>query len=115
MPQVSVRQRKAELVRWLKNEGDRVYLGDALAEVDTDKALIELQALVSGVLRKTLVREGESATWGQWLAIVGEPEEDISALVSQAAKQLREGEAPPEKWSLREQFRRRPLRRSSRR
>lgn len=115
MPQFSVRHEKAELIRWLKNEGDRVYLGDPLAEVDTDKARLEMQALVHGVLRKILVREGESAISGQWLAIIGEPEEDISALVSQAANQLSPSEAPVQQRSLLEQFRRRPLRRLFRR
>jgi len=115
MPQFSVRHEKAELVRWLKHEGDSVFLGDPLAEVDTDKVRFEMQALVHGVLRKILVREGESAVSGQWLAIVGEPEEDISTLVSQAANQLNPSAAPLQKLSLWEQFRRRPLRRSSRR
>jgi pyruvate dehydrogenase E2 component (dihydrolipoamide acetyltransferase) len=114
MPEFSVRQEKAELVRWLKNEGDRVFLGDPLFEANTDKVRFEMDALVHGVLRKILVREGESALSGQWLAIVAEPEEDISVLVSQAGKQLRESEAPVQK-SLEEQFRRRPLRRLFRR
>jgi pyruvate dehydrogenase E2 component (dihydrolipoamide acetyltransferase) len=72
------------LSRWLKKEGDRVSMGEPLAEIDTDKATMEMQALGNGVLRKILINEGESAPLGQLIAIVGEPDEDISALLNKA-------------------------------
>src|SRR6185503_1749674 len=66
-------------------------MGEPLAEIDTDKATMEMQALSSGVLRKILVAEGESAPLGQPIAVIGEPDEDISELLKAApAKQ-----APP--------------------
>jgi pyruvate dehydrogenase E2 component (dihydrolipoamide acetyltransferase) len=75
---------EGQLSRWLKKEGDQVSVGEPIAEVDTDKATMEMQALSSGVLRKILIQEGESAPLGQIIAIIGDAEEDISALVGKA-------------------------------
>ena len=85
MPKLSPTMEEGQLSRWLKKEGDTVSMGEPLAEIDTDKATMEMQALGSGVLRKILIQEGESAPLGQLIAIIGEPDEDISALANQAA------------------------------
>lgn len=85
MPKLSPTMEEGQLSRWLKKEGDQVSMGEPLAEIDTDKATMEMQALGSGVLRKILIKEGESAPLGQVIAIIGQPDEDISALASQAA------------------------------
>ena len=85
MPKLSPTMEEGQLSRWLKKEGDKVSMGEPLAEIDTDKATMEMQALGSGVLRKILIQEGESAPLGQLIAIIGEPNEDISGLTSQAA------------------------------
>ena len=85
MPKLSPTMEEGLLSRWLKKEGDRVSMGEPLAEIDTDKATMEMQALANGVLRKILINEGESAPLGQLIAIVGEPNEDISALLNKAA------------------------------
>lgn len=85
MPKLSPTMEEGQLSRWLKKEGDKVSMGEPLAEIDTDKATMEMQALGTGVLRKILIQEGESAPLGQLIAIIGEPDEDISALASQAA------------------------------
>ena len=82
MPKLSSTMKEGLLSRWLKKEGDKVSLGEPLAEIDTDKVKIEMQALGSGVLRKILIQEGESAPVGQLIAIIGEPDEDISALMA---------------------------------
>lgn len=82
MPKLSPTMEEGQLSRWLKKEGDRVSMGEPLAEIDTDKATMEMQALADGVLRKILIKEGDSAPLGQLIAIIGEPDEDISALVS---------------------------------
>ena len=84
MPKLSPTMEEGQLSRWLKKEGDQVSMGEPLAEIDTDKATMEMQALTSGVLRKILIQEGESAPLGQMIAIIGEPDEDISALANQA-------------------------------
>jgi pyruvate dehydrogenase E2 component (dihydrolipoamide acetyltransferase) len=85
MPKLSPTMEEGQLTRWLKKEGDKVSMGEPLAEIDTDKATMEMQALGTGVLRKILIQEGESAPLGQLIAIIGEPDEDISSLTSQPA------------------------------
>lgn len=84
MPKLSPTMEEGQLARWLKKEGDKVSMGEPLAEIDTDKATMEMQALSSGVLRKILVQEGESAPLGQPIAVIGEPDEDISQLLQDA-------------------------------
>jgi pyruvate dehydrogenase E2 component (dihydrolipoamide acetyltransferase) len=85
MPKLSPTMEEGQLSRWLKKEGDKVSMGEPLAEIDTDKATMEMQALANGVLRKILIQEGESAPLGQLIAIIGEPDEDISALAAQTS------------------------------
>jgi pyruvate dehydrogenase E2 component (dihydrolipoamide acetyltransferase) len=86
MPKLSPTMEEGQLSRWLKKEGDRVSMGEPLAEIDTDKATMEMQALGNGVLRKILIKEGESAPLGQLIAIIGEPDEDISGITQAASK-----------------------------
>ena len=85
MPKLSPTMEEGVVSRWLKKEGDKVSMGEPLAEIDTDKATMEMQALANGVLRKILINEGESAPLGQLIAIIGEPDEDISSLLNQSA------------------------------
>jgi pyruvate dehydrogenase E2 component (dihydrolipoamide acetyltransferase) len=85
MPKLSPTMEEGQLSRWLKKEGDKVGVGEPLAEIDTDKATMEAQALATGVLRKILVPEGETVPLGAIIAIIAEPDEDISGLVSEAS------------------------------
>jgi pyruvate dehydrogenase E2 component (dihydrolipoamide acetyltransferase) len=85
MPKLSPTMEEGQLSRWLKKEGDKVSVGEPIAEVDTDKATMEAQALAEGVLRKIIVGEGETVPLGAIIAIIGQPDEDISGLVSDAA------------------------------
>src|SRR5712692_10118757 len=87
MPKLSPTMEEGQLSRWLKKEGDKVSMGEPLAEIDTDKATMEMQALANGVLRKILIGEGESAPLGQAIAIIGDPDEDISALLKSVESQ----------------------------
>ena len=84
MPKLSPTMEEGQLSRWLKKEGDTVSMGEPIAEIDTDKATMEMQALGNGVLRKILIQEGQSAPLGQVIAIIGEADEDISALLQSA-------------------------------
>ena len=86
MPKLSPTMEEGQISRWLKQEGDKVSMGEPLAEIDTDKATMEMQALGNGVLRKILIKEGESVPLGQMIAVIGEPDEDISALLKQAGE-----------------------------
>lgn len=81
MPRLSDTMEEGKILRWLKKEGDRVEGGDILAEVQTDKADIEMEAFGSGVLRKILVPEGESARVGHLIGVIAEEDEDISGLL----------------------------------
>src|SRR6266404_4911154 len=96
MPKLSPTMEEGVVSRWLKKEGDKVSMGEPLAEIDTDKATMEMQALGDGVLRKILIQEGESAPLGQLIAIIGEPDEDISSISSPApAKEKKEDAEEP--------------------
>jgi pyruvate dehydrogenase E2 component (dihydrolipoamide acetyltransferase) len=98
MPKLSPTMEEGQISRWLKKEGDKVSMGEPLAEIDTDKATMEMQALSSGVLRKILIKEGESAPLGQMIAVIGEPDEDISKVLGSApAPEHKEAEPEPEK------------------
>ena len=101
MPKLSPTMEEGQISRWLKKEGDKVSMGEPLAEIDTDKATMEMQALANGVLRKIVVNEGQAAPLGQLIAIIGEPNEDIASLLSEApaapapAPAKKEAEPPP--------------------
>jgi len=99
MPKLSPTMEEGQLSRWLKKEGDKVSMGEPLAEIDTDKATMEMQALSNGVLRKILINEGESAPLGQPIAIIGEPDEDISSLLKETAAKAPQAAETPAKES----------------
>lgn len=96
MPKLSPTMEEGQISRWLKKEGDKVAMGEPLAEIDTDKATMEMQALANGVLRKIIVGEGQSAPLGDPIAIVGEADEDISALLAEAPAAAPAPPAQPE-------------------
>jgi pyruvate dehydrogenase E2 component (dihydrolipoamide acetyltransferase) len=84
MEALSPTMEEGRLVKWLKNEGDAVKSGDVLAEVETDKAVMELVARGDGVLRKRLVNEGDARPVGQLVAVIAAPDENIDAVVAEA-------------------------------
>jgi pyruvate dehydrogenase E2 component (dihydrolipoamide acetyltransferase) len=77
MPQMGYDMDAGTLLRWLKQEGDQVERGEAIAEIETDKVNIEIEAFDSGVLRKTLITEGQTVPVGEAIAIIGEEGEEI--------------------------------------
>jgi pyruvate dehydrogenase E2 component (dihydrolipoamide acetyltransferase) len=85
MPKLSEAMETGKLLRWLKQEGDRISGGDIIAEIETDKADIELEAFGSGVLRKLLATPGTAVPVGGLIAVIAEADEDISAVVRPAA------------------------------
>src|SRR3954468_15571601 len=84
MEALSPTMEEGRLVKWLKNEGDTVKSGEPIAEVETDKAIMELVARGDGVLRKRLVGEGESRPVGTLLGVIGTADENIDAVVGAA-------------------------------
>src|SRR5262249_49772390 len=78
MPKLSDAMESGKIIKWLKKEGDRIAGGDILAEVETDKADVEMEAFGAGVLRKILVPAGESAPIGALIGGIAEPGDDIA-------------------------------------
>src|SRR4051794_2869821 len=85
MEALSPTMEEGRLVKWSKNEGDQIKSGDVLAEVETDKAVMELVARGDGVLRKRLANEGDASPVGTLLAVIAAPDENIDAIVAAAA------------------------------
>jgi pyruvate dehydrogenase E2 component (dihydrolipoamide acetyltransferase) len=85
MEALSPTMEEGRLVKWNKNEGDAVKSGDVLAEVETDKAVMELVARGDGVLRKRLANEGDSSPVGTLLAVIGTADENIDSILGSAA------------------------------
>src|SRR4029078_10703642 len=83
MEALSPTMEEGRLVKWLKNEGDAVKSGEPLAEVETEKAIMELVARGDGILRKRLVGENESRPVGQLVAVIAAPDENIDALIAE--------------------------------
>ncbi|MBA3556962.1 MAG: pyruvate dehydrogenase complex dihydrolipoamide acetyltransferase [Gemmatimonadaceae bacterium] len=81
MEALSPTMEEGRLVKWLKNEGDQIKSGEPLAEVETDKAVMEIVARGDGVLRKRLASEGQTVPVGSLIGVVGGADEDIGALV----------------------------------
>lgn len=95
MEALSPTMEEGRLVKWLKNEGDAVKSGDVLAEVETDKAVMELVARGEGVLRKRLVAEGDAVPVGTLVGVIGTASEDIAALLGGTASAAASTSAPP--------------------
>jgi len=77
MPKLGFDMAEGTLVRWVKNEGENVNKGDVLAEIETDKATVEVESSASGVVRKLLVEAGSIVPIGDPIAIVGSADEKL--------------------------------------
>ena len=77
LAKLSPTMEEGTIVKWNKKEGDPVKVGDVLAEIETDKANMEMEALGTGVLRKILVPAGGKAPVGALIGVIAEPNEDI--------------------------------------
>ena len=85
MPQMGADMKEGTLIRWLKNEGDEVTRGEAIAEIETDKANIEIEAFAGGVFRKTLAQPGDVVAVGQVIAVIGSADDDVSKYEAERA------------------------------
>ncbi len=84
MPKLSDAMETGKVIKWIKKEGDSVRGGDVIAEVETDKANVEIEAFGSGVLRKIIVGEGGQVPVGDLIGVIAEPSDDISTLAVSA-------------------------------
>ncbi len=94
MEALSPTMEEGQLVRWHKSEGDEVSNGEVLAEIETDKATMELVARGDGVLRKILLPEGGTAEVGAVIAVIGGADEDISDVAGDSAAAAAPAAAP---------------------
>ena len=88
MPEVAANATHATLQAWTKNEGDPVAVGDCIAEIETDKAVVELNADTAGVMGRQLIRAGQDVEVGAGIGVLlvnGETHVDIDALIASAA------------------------------
>lgn len=97
MPKLGFDMAEGTLVRWVKVEGDKVNKGDVLAEIETDKATVEVESDFPGVVAKELVREGDIVPVGTAIAIIAEPGEKVDL----AANAGPETESPQEETAQR--------------
>lgn len=95
MPKLGFDMREGVLVGWLKQVGDPIAKGDVVAEIESDKATLELEAQVAGILLQTLEEAGAIVPIGANLAIVGAEGEDVSGLVSAEPEAVAETKAEP--------------------
>jgi len=93
MEALSPTMEEGRLVKWNKSEGDQIKTGDVLAEVETDKAVMELVARGDGVLRKRLANEGDASPVGTLLAVIAAPDENIDSIVGSAGAGASAGSA----------------------
>src|SRR4029453_3151794 len=94
MPKLSPTMEEGQIARWAKNEGDTFEANETLAEVDTDKATMEMTALQGGTLLQILKEAGETAPLGEAIAITGKNGEDISALLNEVSSNGKKSEPP---------------------
>jgi pyruvate dehydrogenase E2 component (dihydrolipoamide acetyltransferase) len=87
MPALSPTMEKGNLAKWLKKEGDPVKTGDVIAEIETDKATMEYEAIEDGTLAKIVVPEGTNdVPVNQLIAVLAQEGEDVKAAAAAAAK-----------------------------
>ena len=82
MPSMGADMTEGTIAKWLKAEGDQISRGDKLAEIETDKTVVEMEAYADGVLRRITVEEGSLVQVGTVIAYIGDPEDEIPEAVS---------------------------------
>ncbi len=86
LAKLSPTMEEGKILVWHKSEGDQIKIGDVMAEIETDKANMEMEALGEGTLRKILVAAGGSAPVGSLIGVIANPDEDIEATLAKASK-----------------------------
>ncbi len=94
LAKLSPTMEEGSVVSWSKQEGDAVKVGEVLAEIETDKANMEMEALGTGILRKILVQAGGKAPVGTLIGVIAEADEDISALLAEAEAEAQRAPEP---------------------
>ncbi len=95
LPSLGFDMTEGKLSRWLRQEGERVEKGQAIAEIETEKATVEIEASVSGVLAKIVVQAGQTVPIGTVIGIIAEPGEKVAAAAPPPAGAPPVPAAPP--------------------
>ncbi|NQT83399.1 2-oxo acid dehydrogenase subunit E2, partial [bacterium] len=95
LPQLGQTMEEATILRWLKKEGDAVKKGDVLLEVQTDKAVLEVESFASGTLLKTLAEPGETLPVLQVIGLIGQPGEKVPDVPKPPPKAIPKAEKKP--------------------
>ena len=96
MPQLGYDMREGTVVRWIKREGDEVVANEVIAEIETDKAVVEFKPTTGGVLRRIVASEGEAVPVGELIAVIGDADEALPDDLAGPAVASPEPEVPPE-------------------
>ncbi|HEX6510125.1 MAG TPA: dihydrolipoamide acetyltransferase family protein [Chloroflexota bacterium] len=94
MPRLSDTMDSGTVARWLKHEGDEVKRGEIIAEIETDKANMELESYANGVLARIIVNEGQSASLGEPIAMIAADTEEAKNLAGGDATQAESAPSP---------------------
>ncbi len=102
MPSLGFDMTEGLLARWLKNEGDPVEKGQAIAEIETEKATVEIEAAAAGILARIIVHAGETVPVGTLIGVIAEAGEEVRraaprprAASSSGSRRPRPGRVPP--------------------
>jgi len=95
LAKLSPTMEEGTILKWTRNEGDAVKVGDVLAEIETDKANMEMEALGAGILRKIFVPAGGKAPVGWLIGVIADKDEDISSLAPTSAPPIPAAAATP--------------------
>ncbi|MBS1894548.1 MAG: 2-oxo acid dehydrogenase subunit E2 [Actinobacteria bacterium] len=90
MPRLSDSMEEGVILRWMKQVGDEVAVGEELVEIETDKANMAYESDVAGTLTEILAQEGDSLPIGAPIAVVGDPGEEPTRVVEETAEEVRE-------------------------
>lgn len=96
MPQLGYDMREGTVVRWIKQEGDEVVANEVIAEIETDKAVVEFKPTTGGVLRRIVAGEGEAIPVGDLIAVIGDADEVLPDDLGRAAEAAPAPAAQPE-------------------
>ena len=77
MPSMGADMTEGTIVKWLKKEGDEVKRGDKLAEIETDKTVVEMECYNDGILKKIIVNEGQAVPVGDLIAYIGDANDEV--------------------------------------
>lgn len=94
MPKLTDTMEEGLIIKWYKQEGDKVESGDVLAEIETDKAVMDLEAYASGVMRKILAPAEAKVPAGALIAVIAREDEDISEILKEPVPSLARKAAP---------------------